>query len=548
MILISALAISAFVVPGDSIFWFWKGTWALLTHSRLRVPSQIGLIIVMWSVFALGCGYSRVATEPEWVKQNGVTSAYPAKQFVVGFAQASGREEAIEGLKQQAAADLARQITVEIESSVDDLVNESNGKLDNELTVHVRSTSDIQLDGIRFEVHRRRKKVSVIAVVERLPAALRRRKLGDRSLVQLESCVAEADRESEAGRAQQAIELYRSCRRHLAEGLEHEAVASALVVGALLQDQAAGRFTTHAAHINERVRAIPHEHAKAIQSAADALAIQLARAGIGRGQLVQVPPFIYRGFDVSSPLGRELASAVETGIGRTRARSDSGSDLNRNELVLIRGNYFEGSSGETATYSIRVIARQASSGRLLASAEIALEQSAVPKNLRSKPDNFEQYIQDSQKLAAGEFISGDLRVDLRTNKGTRGLVFHKGEELSLFVRVNQPAWVKLVYVLATGDHVAVDQGWYIDADKANQFVEYPQSFEVVAPFGVEMLHAMVYTERPDILRTRVKRISGEEYRVIDGGANEVIRLRGISSKRKSQLAESTVALTTLDRK
>ena len=120
-------------------------------------------------------------------------------------------------------------------------------------------------------------------------------------------------------------------------------------------------------------------------------------------------------------------------------------------------------------YALRVVAREARTGRLIASAELSLAQSAIRADLRKPPENFEQYLRDSEKLEAGEYVSGNLRIDVRTNKGSRGLLFESGEEMSLFVRVNQPAWVKLVYVLASGDHVPIDQAWFIDGEKANQF-------------------------------------------------------------------------------
>ena len=77
------------------------------------------------------------------------------------------------------------------------------------------------------------------------------------------------------------------------------------------------------------------------------------------------------------------------------------------------------------------------------------------------------------------------------------------------VRVNQPAWIRLVYVLTSGHHIPITQGWYIDEDKVNQLVEYPDSFEIVAPFGVEMIHAMASTEKPPRLVTRQTTIEGE---------------------------------------
>ena len=79
-------------------------------------------------------------------------------------------------------------------------------------------------------------------------------------------------------------------------------------------------------------------------------------------------------------------------------------------------------------------------------------------------------------LGEEQIIRGDLRIDLWTNKGNRDLVFTQGEEMQLYLRVNQPAWVRLVYILSSGDHVPMEQAYYIDSEKVNFKVEYPDSF------------------------------------------------------------------------
>ena len=190
-------------------------------------------------------------------------------------------------------------------------------------------------------------------------------------------------------------------------------------------------------------------------------------------------------------------------------------------------------------------AKEAESGQLLASGEIILAGAGVPARLETRPANFDRFALDADKLAGGEVVSGDLRVEMRTNKGDRGIVFDEGEELAIYVRVNQPAWVRLIYVLTSGDHVPITQEWYLDESKVNQLVEFPAAFEVVAPFGVEMIHAMASTQKPPKLVTRQTVIDGEPYVVIPDGADQVVRTRGLARKKREQVAERTLKLTTM---
>jgi hypothetical protein len=492
------------------------------------------MLLLLWAVALPVAATAKDA--PDWVERGGSAAAYPTARYLTGFGQAEGRDEALESAKQQATADLARQITVQIESNVIDVTRESDGRMANAFTSRIRATSDIRLDGIRFETHRKRKRVWALAILERRPAAAARRRDRDRALAATQSCLEEAERQEDAGQPSQALATYRSCRTPLEEALEHEAIASAIQRSATADD-AGEVLARQASHISARVRSIPHEDARSIRSAVAGLAAQLALGGVGRGQHLSVAPFLYQSRDVSSPFGRELALALESAVGRTRpGRSDPAI-----QAIAIQGSYHE----DGDLYRLRATAHEATSGRLLASAEIGLVASAVPAQLETKPANFDSYAETIGKLVGGEIVSGDLRIDVRTNKGIRGLIYDEGEELSLYVRVNQPAWVSLIYVLTSGDHVPIEQAWFIDGDKVNQLVEYPSSFEIVAPFGVEMIHAMAHTEKPPLLVTRHTRIEGEDYEIIDDGADQVVRQRGLARKKKKQVAEQTLQLTTM---
>ena len=531
-----------------------------------RAPARSALAVGL-AFFVLVAGTlvpapGAAAATPDWVEQNGTAAAFPTGRFLVGFAQTTGKnEDAVEAAKQQAAADLARQVSVQIESNVVDVLHEKKGRIENELTSRIRATSDIRLDGVRFETHRKRKRVYALALLERLPAAGARRRQRDRAMAETEGCLEAAAAEEAAGRPQQALDAYRGCRRSLDEALEHEAVAAALSRGGLLGDDVGATLAAQSTRISARIRALPHEDATSIRGATSALAAQLAEAGIGRGATLVVAPLLYQGRDVSSPFGREVALSLESAIGRSEVGSAPASGT-----VVLRGTYAElqadipvADVGDTTgpadavsksdaparDFQLRVNAKEAATGRLLASAEVVLAGSGVPATLATRPANFERFAEDADKLAGGDVVSGDLRVEVRTDRGDRGIVYDEGEELSLYVRVNQPAWVRLIYVLTSGDHVPITQEWYIDEENVNQLVEYPSSFEIVPPFGVEMIHAMASSERPPKLVTRTTTIDGERYTVIPDGADQVVRTRGIARRERKQVAEQTLTLTTM---
>jgi hypothetical protein len=484
---------------------------------------------------------------PEWVERGGSSAEFPPGRFATGFAQMLVSEQALETAKQQATADLARQIRVQIVSSVLDVYREKDGELEEDLFGRIQTTTDLRLDGIRFEIHRERRSVWVLALLERLPAAMASRKRRDGSLALAERCLEGATREEGEGRTSQALAAYRDCLVPIDAAFEHEGVASALSRGRLVDDGGGARLVEISSRVRNRILALPHEDATSIRAAAEGLAVQLARGGVTRGRALQVAPFTLGDRDISSSFGREIAAALESAIAggdgvSAIATTVTSDDLAR-DVVVVRGAY----RVDGDRIQIRVVAREARTANLLASSEVNLEKRAIPSGIELHPRNLATFLRDAEKLSGGEIVSGDLRIEVRTSKGTNGLVYEEGEELGLYVRVNQPAWVRLIYVLTNGDHVPIDQAWYLDASKVNQLVEYRERFEIVPPFGVEMIHVMASTNRPPLLATRATRIAGQDYLVIAEGAEQIVRYRGIARKKKQQMAEQTLSLTTMRR-
>ena len=347
---------------------------------------KIGGAAVLASAL-LSCA-SSADSEPPWVKSYGRPEAYPLDKFLSGFSHIPGKNGSIESAKQRAAADLSRQISVEIESSVVDFVSESNGSSNNELTTSVRSSSQIRLEGIQYEVYRSRRHVYAMATLERLPAALRRRKLRDQALESLANCVRQGDREAKAGRLQEAVNAYRSCRAHLSEGLNHESVASAILHDTAFSSEAGAEFSRYSLRINEMIHAIPYEYAQSLRAAAAGLAIQLSRSGVSRRLRLIVHPFTYAGYKISSAFGSELGIALETALGRSD--NYEGVLQSTDRVIQITGSYRE-AGGAGDYFDLRVLARDSENGQLVASAEISLARAAISEE-HARPPALDEHL------------------------------------------------------------------------------------------------------------------------------------------------------------
>jgi len=137
----------------------------------------------------------------------------------------------------------------------------------------------------------------------------------------------------------------------------------------------------------------------------------------------------------------------------------------------------------------------------------------------------------NEKLLIGEAtVEGGISVDVWTNKGRDQdvLVFEQGEELQFYFRVNQPAFLRLTYELASGDLVMLEPQFYIGVDRVNRVVELPYRFVVVPPFGVERLIVTASSEPPPAADTHIRIIDGQQYEVFGSAEGVVGRTRGLA--------------------
>ncbi len=528
-------------------------------RTRFDLVRRWRSVVSVLALLLAGCAGtpspSAAGGEPEWVKRGGASSAYPTERFVTGFGMAEGKdEESLQQAKSMAASDLARRISVRIESELSDISQERNGRYDYEVAAVTRSTSDVQLTGLDYEVHRKRKRTYALAIVERASAANQRRAERDRAMQEVSACVEKGEAHRSAGRPARALEVFEDCRQPLAEALQHDSVAGALLPGRGSDAKSFQSLVSASRKIDEQIDAVLGGGASSLSEGAERLALQLKRQGVDKRSRLSIGHFSYGTTDLSSSFGRQAGMELERAMASGRL-SEQGSVVLASSRGLesampahlaIRGVYIE--EGEQRV-RLSATAVDVGGGRLVASAQTSLPRSALAPNLDLRPANFEKILQDQRALGASEaVVSGDLRLEVWTGKGRRSVLYSEGEELTLFMRVNRPAWVRLIYTLQSGAEVPIDQAYYIDESKVNKVVEYPDAFEVVAPFGAEMLHATAFTQKPSRLPTVLRRFDGVEYEIIaDGLVETTQRTRGLARKKKLEIAEDRVTITTAPR-
>jgi hypothetical protein len=496
-----------------------------------------GALLVLGLLVAAGPAVAR----PEWVERNGLSKAFPRERFVTGYGVASG-SGALARAKQEAAADLARKLSVRIESEFSDVSREDEGDYSYRLAAVTRSTTDVQLSGLQYEQpYKRWGRTYVLAWVDRTAAARSRIAGRDRALRELRACLAAGEAARVDGRKRAALETLEDCRRPVAEALQHQAIAHALRPALASQGDALSDLVAASRQLDGEIDAMLTGPARDLARATDAMALQLARQGVSTRSRLVISHWNYGATNLSSSFGRQAGLELERALARTRARAPASSHGADAPDLAITGVYLE----SARELRMSATAREIVSGRLVASAEARMPADAVPESLQLRPPNFETALRDQRVLEAGRMPTGDLELEVWTDRGRGGVLYAENEELTLFMKVSQPAWVRLLYVLQSGAQVPIDQAFRIDGDRVGRAVEYPHRFEVVPPFGVEMIHATALREKPSRLITRERVIDGVRYDVVSEGLDAIVRTRGLALIADQPIAESTVTVTTM---
>ena len=113
--------------------------------------------------------------------------------------------------------------------------------------------------------------------------------------------------------------------------------------------------------------------------------------------------------------------------------------------------------------------------------------------------------------------------------------------------MNKPCYVRLVYLLQSGNKVPIPQAWYIPEGDVNKLAEFTDTFQIAAPFGSESIHAASFTDKPEPLPTAKKTIEGTEYDVLTEGTQVLVKQRGFKKQTKSETADAVVSITTMPR-
>lgn len=150
---------------------------------------HIYLISILFSLTI----FANDATEadlPQWAESYGTDTPYSSETHLTGFGMRTiegDREDALEDAKTQAAADLIRKVRVSVQSEISSEMRETEQSFSSNFSSVSQTTSNLEVEGIEFEVVNDEEAFYALAYVDRRRATERYRSAASETLARIES-------------------------------------------------------------------------------------------------------------------------------------------------------------------------------------------------------------------------------------------------------------------------------------------------------------------------------------------------------------------------
>ena len=210
----------------------------------------------------------------------------------------------------------------------------------------------------------------------------------------------------------------------------------------------------------------------------------------------------------------------------------------------VRGSYWLRSNIAQFFVSLEEIP----SGRILGSSEANIRANLLGRTGQSaRPGNLDKVLQDERTIAKGEISTGPLHLDLWTSHGAEDVVFAEGDTIAVYLRVNQPSYVRVIYNGIDGNRYLItgDGDLYVGPEDVNRSMRIKDVGTCSPPFGVEMIQAFARSEKFDPVK--VLHGEGDFPRLANSLSDALVRTRGIKPLQQSNVSqvERRFVITTI---
>jgi hypothetical protein len=503
------------------------------------------LFLLHFTFYTLHFSYSQ---SPGWVNYESRLQQYPAGNYLTGFTsqivrETDNPEDVKRMLLENARTQLVESISISIRSEATLNVENYNAKTLEIFKQASSSISQADLTGLQSGEYYDTRKKEAYAFVWLNKAdylnSLKNSLLSETE--QLTGKLESAQKLAAAGNKEAALKIYYNSMCDIRE-IEGK-LAIVLALGSEASANRVSELETMIIKGISDLQSSPHGTLEELcLFLADALKHQLSSTD--RQKMIRAGSFTWMDTRMGSDFAVQLQSTLKTRLvseGFNVSASESTSGRAGDNLTLSGTCWPAGAA-------LKVIANITGegSGKILASAENFLPLSWLDeRKIACLPPNYQSAIALDKELATDELTGEGLVIKLWTDKGNSNPVYRNDELMKVWVQVNRPCFVRLIYYLADGSRVLLLDSWYVDEEKVNTPYLLPQRFVCAAPFGAEVLQMVAQTEQFRPLA--VKSEGGYDF-ISDSDKQIMIATRGMKKEKPALLiAEKRMNITTIEK-
>ena len=443
--------------------------------------------------------------QPDWVVNYGQSDKYDEQVYLTGFGEALGiSQESKEIAQENARADLSQKVLVKIDSTVSNYQLEDGEETLQQFSTVTQSSSELQVMGLETLTYVRdsRKNPMSFALVY-----IERRKLATLYQAEKKHLTSQILQlitlaENQDNPKYTSVQYYYQTWPLLDKLAEVQTIllsvsGTRIFSDLVSQDLVDQPLILNKSQINRRIQQLSLHSIDNLDDVAGAIQFQLYQQFDLQHQQLLVQPFFYQDTRLSSGFARYfkqlLEGKLENSIQPHREFQAKSVNYEKDMAVsagvdyIITGSYWE----KEDNIQILAFCRSVQTGEIRASANVDFKRGVLKSSLNLKPDNFEKIM--SQQLAFEQEVidSGQLKLEVWTDRGKNALLYSQGELMKIYLRTNRPCYVRLLYILANGQKTLLVDNLQINLESVNRPLLVNDlleiDFECTSPFGAEMI-------------------------------------------------------------
>ncbi|MDP8239952.1 MAG: hypothetical protein P9X24_12750 [Candidatus Hatepunaea meridiana] len=525
---------------------------------------SISLILLIITIIA-----NAGPKEPDWATNWGKSYRYTDLMYLTGFGQVllsadMDQVTAMQKADEIARGNLSEKLLVRIESSVSSMTEETSTDFSTYFSSVIQSKSSLEVQGLNSEEYycKKKKTAYVLIYVRRDAVEKHYSDKATRLRNNIRTHISKGLKCEEAGDRTRALEEYFVCQPLLRELEEAQTIRTASQSSIDKAFTKLGGKISSDAMLNTQVE---HSINKIVQKPItniDDLTWYLAyiiKEQTGNKEVILlVKPFTFEDTRMNSEFSRYFQILLENQIVEVAKWqvvqpadniTPTGTNVEQDFLkasgaaYVLTGTYWEQSD------QIKLIAnlRGINDNKIIASIQTKADTTVFTETKRSlKPSNFTNAFKDQTAFRYNMEVGSGLNLDVWTNKGEDNLIFTEGEIMKIYVRVNIPSYIRVIYHLADGMRTPLCTSHYIDESNVNMPVLIPSEFECAPPFGAEVLQVFARTHEFEPVDT----VSYQGYPILREDLSEFLaNIRGMKKRRKEDMeiiqTEHRIVISTM---